>query len=147
MGRKIAAVTPAALPSRALEADRTLVARSDRAELSKAEQARPIHSAWMISLLRPDDAEKAQQLLSRARAKGVPATAKAFTEKVQKGRRPLSSPLRRARGEKRRDRLPRPEALRLLLFRDQELIERSPILKKATSVERARPSFNDDDDA
>ncbi|HEY8066285.1 MAG TPA: D-alanyl-D-alanine carboxypeptidase [Methylosinus sp.] len=88
-GTKIAAVTPTALPSRALEADRTLVARSDRGELSKAEQARPIHSGWMIQIGATDDAEKAQQLLSRARAKGVPATAKAFTEKVQKGRETL----------------------------------------------------------
>jgi D-alanyl-D-alanine carboxypeptidase len=88
-GTKIAAVTPAALPARAPETDRTMVARSDRGELSKAEQARPIHSGWMIQIGATDDAEKAQQLLSRARANGVPATAKAFTEKVQKGRETL----------------------------------------------------------
>lgn len=86
--KSAAATTPAALP-RASETDRTLVARSDRAEPSKAEQARPIHSGWMIQIGATDDAEKAQQLLSRARAKGVPATAKAFTEKVQKGRETL----------------------------------------------------------
>ena len=88
-GTKIAAVTPTALPPRAPETDRTLVARNDRAEPSKSEQARPIHSGWMIQIGATDDAEKAQQLLSRARAKGVPATAKAFTEKVQKGRETL----------------------------------------------------------
>ncbi|TDX65250.1 D-alanyl-D-alanine carboxypeptidase [Methylosinus sp. sav-2] len=89
-GTKVAsATTPTALPARMSDADRTLVARSDRAELSKADQARPIHSGWMIQIGATDDAEKAQQLLSRARAKGVPATAKAFTEKVQKGRETL----------------------------------------------------------
>ncbi|WP_159727605.1 D-alanyl-D-alanine carboxypeptidase [Methylosinus sp. Ce-a6] len=85
--KSAAATTPAALPR--AETDRTLVARNDRAELPKAEQARPIHSGWMIQIGATDDAEKAQQLLSRARAKGVPATAKAFTEKVQKGRETL----------------------------------------------------------
>ncbi|MBU3887276.1 D-alanyl-D-alanine carboxypeptidase [Methylosinus sporium] len=87
---KLAAVTtPNALPARMTDTDRTLVARSDRGEPSKAEQARPNHSGWMIQIGATDDAEKAQQLLSRARAKGVPATAKAFTEKVQKGRETL----------------------------------------------------------
>lgn len=84
--KSVAATTPAALP-RALD-DRAL-ARNDRAELPKAEQARPMHAGWMIQIGATDDAEKAQELLARARAKGVPATARAFTEKVQKGKETL----------------------------------------------------------
>jgi D-alanyl-D-alanine carboxypeptidase len=43
----------------------------------------------MIQIGATDNADKAQELLSRARAKGVPATARAFTEKVHKGKETL----------------------------------------------------------
>ena len=53
----------------------------------KAEASRPAHPGWMIQLGATEDLEKAHELLARARseAHGLPAGAKAFTEKVRKG--------------------------------------------------------------
>jgi D-alanyl-D-alanine carboxypeptidase len=79
-----AATTPPAAP-RPPERD---VAR-DAGESHKAEAGRPSRSGWMIQIGATDDADKAQELLSRARARGVPSTAKAFTEKVHKGKETL----------------------------------------------------------
>jgi D-alanyl-D-alanine carboxypeptidase len=54
---------------------------------SKADAARPGRPGWMIQIGATDDQDKANQLLVRARSQlqGFPATAKAFTEKVQRG--------------------------------------------------------------
>jgi D-alanyl-D-alanine carboxypeptidase len=76
-----APTTPAAAP-------RLAERETDRAPAAKVELVRPTHVGWMIQIGATDDAEKAQQLLSRARA-NVPASAKAFTEKVQKGKETL----------------------------------------------------------
>ncbi len=52
----------------------------------KAESSRPAHAGWMIQLGATEDEEKAQELLARARNEArMPASAKAFTEKVRKG--------------------------------------------------------------
>lgn len=88
-----AATTPSAvLRKPTAEADRTLVARADAKVDSssvKDEAGRPAHAGWMIQIGATDDADKAHELLSRARAQGVPATARAFTEKIQKGKETL----------------------------------------------------------
>ncbi len=54
---------------------------------AKAEPGRPTKPGWMIQIGAAEDPEKANQLLSRARSQlqGFPASARAFTEKVQKG--------------------------------------------------------------
>ncbi|AZG76496.1 serine hydrolase [Methylocystis rosea] len=54
---------------------------------AKADAARPGRPGWMIQIGATDDQDKANQLLVRARSQlqGFPATAKAFTEKVQRG--------------------------------------------------------------
>lgn len=84
-----AATTPAAAP-RPPERETIAVARSSEAgESGKADSARPSRVGWMIQIGATDNADKAQELLSRARAKGVPATARAFTEKVHKGKETL----------------------------------------------------------
>lgn len=83
-----AATTPAAAP-RALEKESASVARSTEAvEVAKTD-SRPAHVGWMIQIGATDDADKAQELLSKARAKGVPSSAKPFTEKVHKGKETL----------------------------------------------------------
>ncbi|BGE83909.1 MULTISPECIES: D-alanyl-D-alanine carboxypeptidase [Methylosinus] len=79
-----AATTPPAAPR---PPERELA--RDAGESHKAEAARPAHSGWMIQIGATDDADKAQELLSRARARGVPPSAKAFTEKVHKGKETL----------------------------------------------------------
>lgn len=59
---------------------------SDKPHGLKAESSRPAHPGWMIQLGATEDVEKAQELLARARNEAhMPATAKAFTEKVRKG--------------------------------------------------------------
>jgi D-alanyl-D-alanine carboxypeptidase len=84
-----AATTPAAAP-RPPERETVAVARSSEAgESGKVDPARPSRVGWMIQIGATDNADKAQELLSRARAKGVPATARAFTEKVHKGKETL----------------------------------------------------------
>ncbi len=54
---------------------------------AKVDLVRPKAPGWMIQIGAADDADKAHQLLSRARSqlRGFPAGAQAFTEKVQKG--------------------------------------------------------------
>ncbi len=54
--------------------------------LAKADANRPTRPGWMIQIGATEDQEKANQLLARARSQlqGFPATATAFTEKVQK---------------------------------------------------------------
>jgi D-alanyl-D-alanine carboxypeptidase len=76
-----AATTPSAV-RKPNETDRTIVAKAGSSEEATS---RPAQAGWMIQIGATDDAEKAQQLLSQARARGVPASARAFTEKVQKG--------------------------------------------------------------
>ncbi len=55
--------------------------------VAKADATRPPKPGWMIQIGAAEDAGKANELLSRARSQlqGFPATARAFTEKVQKG--------------------------------------------------------------
>lgn len=55
--------------------------------VAKAEAARPTKPGWMIQIGAAEDPGKANEMLSRARSQlqGFPSTAKAFTEKVQKG--------------------------------------------------------------
>ena len=60
--------------------------------MAKAESSgRPARAGWMIQIGATEDADKAHELLSRARGqlRGFPSTAKAFTEKVQKGKETL----------------------------------------------------------
>jgi D-alanyl-D-alanine carboxypeptidase len=56
-----------------------------------ADPARPTKPGWMIQIGAAEDAGKANEMLSRARAQlqGFPAGARAFTEKVQKGKETL----------------------------------------------------------
>jgi D-alanyl-D-alanine carboxypeptidase len=77
----VAATTPSALRH----------SESESAQLAKFDGGRPSHTGWMIQLGATDDAGKATELLTRARSSGhaVPAGAKAFTEKVQKGHETL----------------------------------------------------------
>ncbi len=59
---------------------------SDKPHGAKANSSRPAHPGWMIQLGATEDVEKAQELLTRARNEAhMPASAKAFTEKVRKG--------------------------------------------------------------
>lgn len=62
-----------------------------KSQAAKADAARPGRPGWMIQIGATDDQEKANQLLVRARSQlqGFPATAKAFTEKVQRGNETL----------------------------------------------------------
>jgi D-alanyl-D-alanine carboxypeptidase len=55
---------------------------------AKADARRPSKPGWMIQIGATEDAGKANELLERARTqlRGFPANAKAFTEKVQKGK-------------------------------------------------------------
>jgi D-alanyl-D-alanine carboxypeptidase len=75
-----ATTTPSAIRS-------TNVAKAD----AKADAARPSKPGWMIQIGAEQDPEKATALLSRARSQlaGIPTTARAFTEKVQKGNETL----------------------------------------------------------
>jgi D-alanyl-D-alanine carboxypeptidase len=59
--------------------------------VAKADLARPSKPGWMIQVGAAEDPDKANQLLSRARSQlqGFPANARAFTEKVQKGKETL----------------------------------------------------------
>jgi D-alanyl-D-alanine carboxypeptidase len=59
--------------------------------LAKADVARPTKPGWMIQIGAAEDPTKANEMLSRARSQlqGFPSTAKAFTEKVQKGKETL----------------------------------------------------------
>jgi D-alanyl-D-alanine carboxypeptidase len=81
--REITATTTTPSSLRNADANRTQIARADA--------SRPSRPGWMIQIGATEDADKANQLLSRARSQmqGFPATAKAFTEKVQKGNETL----------------------------------------------------------
>lgn len=59
--------------------------------VGKTDLARPAKPGWMIQIGAAEDPEKANALLSRARSQlsGFPTTARAFTEKVQKGNETL----------------------------------------------------------
>lgn len=59
--------------------------------VAKADPGRPAKPGWMIQIGAAEDPEKANALLSRARSQftGFPSTARAFTEKVQKGNETL----------------------------------------------------------
>ncbi|MFY9627505.1 MAG: D-alanyl-D-alanine carboxypeptidase [Methylocystis sp.] len=63
----------------------------DHTQIAKWDAGRPSHTGWMIQLGATDDATKASELLNRARTQGhaLPASAKGFTEKVQKGHETL----------------------------------------------------------
>lgn len=67
-------------------------AEGGASQMAKAESTgRPTRAGWMIQIGATEDPDKAHELLSRARVqpRGVPSTAKAFTEKVQKGKETL----------------------------------------------------------
>lgn len=87
--RDSAATTPSSL--RRANADRAPVAKIEKYDAAKAEAGHPPRAGWMIQIGATDDADKANQLLSRARGQiqGVAAAARAFTEKVQKGKETL----------------------------------------------------------
>lgn len=76
----VATTTPSAIRSTA-----------NRSQVAKAEPARPSKPGWMIQIGAAEDPDKANQLLSRARSQlqGFPSSARAFTEKVQKGKETL----------------------------------------------------------
>ncbi|MBL1256303.1 SPOR domain-containing protein [Methylocystis sp. Sn-Cys] len=76
-GITVATTTPAAIRS--------------TTNVAKAEAARPTKPGWMIQIGAAEDPAKANELLSRARSQlqGFPATARSFTEKVQKGNETL----------------------------------------------------------
>lgn len=59
--------------------------------VAKADAARPTKPGWMIQIGAAEDPEKANALLSRAKSQlqGFPPSARAFTEKVQKGNETL----------------------------------------------------------
>jgi D-alanyl-D-alanine carboxypeptidase len=81
-------------PSRAKEitvATTTPSAIRSASNVARAEAARPTRPGWMIQIGAAEDPNKANELLSRARSQlqGFPANAKAFTEKVQKGKETL----------------------------------------------------------
>jgi D-alanyl-D-alanine carboxypeptidase len=67
------------------------VKHTEASQIARWDAGRPSHSGWMIQLGATDDAGKASELLSRARTQGhaLPAGAKGFTEKVQKGHETL----------------------------------------------------------
>lgn len=76
-GITVATTTPAAIRS--------------TTNVAKADAGRPSKPGWMIQIGAAEDPAKANELLSRARSQlqGFPATAKSFTEKVQKGNETL----------------------------------------------------------
>lgn len=81
-------------PSKAREitvATTTPSAIRSASNLARADAARPVKPGWMIQIGAAEDPNKANELLTRARSQlqGFPATAKAFTEKVQKGKETL----------------------------------------------------------
>jgi D-alanyl-D-alanine carboxypeptidase len=57
----------------------------NRTQIARAVAGRPLRAGWMIQVGAADDATKANELLSKARSRMHGVTAKAFTEKVQKG--------------------------------------------------------------
>jgi D-alanyl-D-alanine carboxypeptidase len=83
------ATTPSGLKhSSANESGRTTVAKADA---TKVQMGRPSRAGWMIQIGATEDADEANKLLSRARSqtRDLPSSARAFTEKVQKGKETL----------------------------------------------------------
>ena len=82
-GKSVARVAAAPTTPSALKPP----ANDNKPQGIKADSSRPAHPGWMIQLGATDDLDKAHELLARARseAHGLPAGAKAFTEKVRKG--------------------------------------------------------------
>ncbi|MBI3274688.1 MAG: SPOR domain-containing protein, partial [Methylocystis sp.] len=71
------------------DVDRTVVSKIGKSD--NGADARPARAGWMIQIGASETVDKANQLLALARsqAHGVPASATAFTEKVQKGKETL----------------------------------------------------------
>ncbi len=89
---ELAAVIDGSTSSRAARGKEITVATTTPSAIrttnvAKADAARPTKPGWMIQIGAAEDPEKANQMLSRARSQlqGFPPTARAFTEKVQKG--------------------------------------------------------------
>jgi D-alanyl-D-alanine carboxypeptidase len=85
--------TTATTPSGLKHASESESARTTlaKAETTKAQVGRPSRAGWMIQIGATEDADEANKLLSRARSqtRDLPSTARAFTEKVQKGNETL----------------------------------------------------------
>jgi D-alanyl-D-alanine carboxypeptidase len=78
------ATTPSNLKHANGDGNRTLIAKS---EVGKTQIGRPAQTGWMVQIGATEDVREANELLARARgAHGLLASAKAFTEKVQKGK-------------------------------------------------------------
>jgi D-alanyl-D-alanine carboxypeptidase len=74
--------------TKAAKSEEARIARPEEPRAAKAEEIRPVsHDGWKIQIAATDDADKANDMLSRARAenRSTLALAKPFTEKVQKG--------------------------------------------------------------
>jgi D-alanyl-D-alanine carboxypeptidase len=74
--------------TKAAKSEEARIAKSEETRVAKVEEARPVsHEGWKIQIAATDDADKANDMLSRARAenRSTLALAKPFTEKVQKG--------------------------------------------------------------
>ena len=71
--------------SRAERQAEKLAEKQAEKQAEKITLVRPSQSGWMIQIGATDDADKAHDLLTRAKAKAGLASAKPFTEKVQKG--------------------------------------------------------------
>jgi D-alanyl-D-alanine carboxypeptidase len=87
--RVATATTPSGLKHASeSEIGRTTLAKT---ETTKAQVGRPPRAGWMIQIGATEDADEANKLLSRARSqtRDLPSTARAFTEKVQKGNETL----------------------------------------------------------
>ena len=61
------------------------IAAEPKANAEKIALVRPSQTGWMIQIGATEDAEKAHDLLARAKVKAALGTARPFTEKVQKG--------------------------------------------------------------
>jgi D-alanyl-D-alanine carboxypeptidase len=82
--RVATATTPSNLKHAEAEPARTLQPKS---EVSKTQVGRPARTGWMVQIGATEDVKEAGELLARARGVHTPlASAKAFTEKVQKGK-------------------------------------------------------------
>ena len=74
---------PAKNISEVAKGERTVV--EPKANAEKIALVRPSQTGWMIQIGATEDAEKAHDLLARAKARAALGTARPFTEKVQKG--------------------------------------------------------------
>ena len=97
----------------------------EETHIARSEDARPAHDGWVIQIGATDDAGKANDLLIRAKAqnRSTLASAKPFTEKVEKGDGDiLSRAFRRPRFLLGRIRLQKLEEKRVFLLCDARLI-------------------------